>query len=145
MWLSALHVIRVTAKMNISKTMPRPTHIILIRHGESEGNLDHTLFQRKPDHRHRLTDRGIEQAAAAGRQLRGMLEDGESVQFYVSPYQRTRDTFRHLMRGLTEKGSADNALGEAKPWEGRVTYFEEPRLREQGELWGRCKICHSQT
>lgn len=134
MWLSALHVIRVTAKMNISKTMPRPTHIILIRHGESEGNLDHTLFQRKPDHRHRLTDRGIEQAAAAGRQLRGMLEDGESVQFYVSPYQRTRDTFRHLMRGLTEKGSADNALGEAKPWEGRVTYFEEPRLREQGEL-----------
>ncbi|RUS27984.1 alpha-ribazole phosphatase [Jimgerdemannia flammicorona] len=114
--------------------MPRPTHIILVRHGESEGNLDHSLFQRKPDHRHKLTERGHEQAFTAGRRLRELLEGGNKVQFYVSPYQRTRETFRGLMRGLTGLGEEKADVGEGERWKGKVTYFEEPRLREQGEL-----------
>ncbi|RUP43637.1 histidine phosphatase superfamily [Jimgerdemannia flammicorona] len=114
--------------------MPRPTHIILVRHGESEGNLDHSLFQRKPDHRHKLTERGHEQAFTAGRRLRELLEGGNKVQFYVSPYQRTRETFRGLMRGLTGLGEEKADVGEGERWKGKVTYFEEPRLREQD--WG---------
>lgn len=94
----------------------RPGRIILLRHGESEGNLDRTLFERKPDHAHALTARGRAQARAAGRRLRQMLGD-EGVWVYVSPYLRTRQTLAELDLGT------------------RVRFVhEEPRLREQD--WG---------
>lgn len=34
----------------------------MVRHGESEGNVDKTLFERKPDNMHSLTQTGAEQA-----------------------------------------------------------------------------------
>ena len=39
----------------------RPKRIILIRHAESEGNVDETVYQRKPDHRIELTEKGKQQ------------------------------------------------------------------------------------
>ncbi|HEY3510309.1 phosphoglycerate mutase family protein [Kribbella sp. NPDC051137] len=91
----------------------RPLRIALIRHGESEANLDKTLFERMPDHAIPLTARGHEQAAKAGRQLRELFEN-EPVRVYVSPYLRARQTLDSL--GL------DDLIGPAR---------EEPRLREQ--------------
>ena len=40
----------------------RPRRIILIRHGESEGNVDSTVYSRTPDHAVELTSKGIKQA-----------------------------------------------------------------------------------
>ena len=87
--------------------------IVLLRHGESEANLDKSIFERVPDHAIPLTAHGHEQAAKAGKQLRELFGN-ESVRTYVSPYLRTLQTLDSL--GL------DDLIGAAN---------EEPRLREQ--------------
>jgi broad specificity phosphatase PhoE len=45
----------------------KPNRIILIRHGESEGNLDNSLYKTTPDYALKLTQRGVSQAKQAGR------------------------------------------------------------------------------
>ncbi|RKN06833.1 histidine phosphatase family protein [Streptomyces radicis] len=96
--------------------MARPRRIVLLRHGESQGNYDDAVYERIPDHALALTEKGRKQAQTAGERLRSLFGD-ERVSAYVSPYQRTHQTFRVL--GL------DPA---------RVRVREEPRLREQD--WG---------
>lgn len=110
--------------------MGKPTHIILVRHGESEGNLDHSLFRIIPDHKIKLTPRGIRQAYDAGlRMRRDLIRCDERVQFYVSPYERTRQTYVAAKRAITDGCKCEwgnDGNGE------RIVYREEPRLREQG-------------
>ncbi|MFD4997102.1 histidine phosphatase family protein [Streptomyces buecherae] len=96
--------------------MARPQRIVLIRHGESEGNVDDTVYEREPDHALALTPRGQRQAVEAGNALRSTFGD-EPISAYVSPYRRTHETF-HLL-GLDPS---------------RTRVREEPRLREQD--WG---------
>ncbi|MGA5170310.1 MULTISPECIES: histidine phosphatase family protein [Streptomyces] len=96
--------------------MARPRRIVLVRHGESEGNADDTVYEREPDHALRLTDRGRRQAEETGERLRALFGD-EPVSVYISPYRRTHETY-HLLR-----------LDPAQ-----VRVREEPRLREQD--WG---------
>ena len=91
----------------------RPSRIILVRHGESEGNVDDTVYETVPDHALSLTDRGIRQATATGERLRDLL-DGESVMVYASPYVRSKQTIEALDLGV---GLDDVRF--------------EPRLREQ--------------
>lgn len=94
----------------------RPKRIVLLRHGESTGNVDPEIYERVPDHALDLTERGRAQCAEAGKRLRELFGP-EHVTAFVSPYRRTRETFRLL--GLD-------------PADTRVK--EEPRLREQD--WG---------
>ena len=75
--------------------MSRPRRIVLVRHGESEGNADDSVYEREPDHALRLTRNGREQAAAVGERLRELFGD-ETISAYVSPYRRTLQTFREL-------------------------------------------------
>ena len=96
--------------------MARPRRIVLLRHGESEGNNDDSVYERVPDHALALTERGQQQARDAGKRLREQLGD-EGVSVYVSPYRRTHQTLTAL--GL------DSSLTRVR---------EEPRLREQD--WG---------
>ncbi|MEU0666157.1 histidine phosphatase family protein [Streptomyces lavendulocolor] len=96
--------------------MARPRRIVLVRHGESEGNADDTVYEREPDHALRLTDRGRRQAAETGERLRALFGD-EPVSVYISPYRRTHETYE---------------LFRLDPAQVRVR--EEPRLREQD--WG---------
>lgn len=96
--------------------MARPRRIILVRHGESEGNYDDTIYERVPDHALALTPRGLRQAEGTGERLRNVLGK-ERVSAYVSPYRRTHETLAAF--GL------DPVLMRVR---------EEPRLREQD--WG---------
>ncbi|MEU1376687.1 histidine phosphatase family protein [Streptomyces triculaminicus] len=96
--------------------MSRPRRIVLIRHGESEGNVDDTVYEREPDHALSLTEAGRKQAEEAGVRLRELLGD-EEVSVYVSPYRRAHQTLQAL------------ALDPR-----RIRVREEPRLREQD--WG---------
>jgi broad specificity phosphatase PhoE len=91
----------------------RPLRIVLLRHGESEANLDQTLFERVPDHAIPLSETGREQAVAMGKQLRDLF-DGRPVRVYVSPYKRTLQTLDAL--------GIDDLVETAR---------QEPRLREQ--------------
>ncbi|MGW1149445.1 phosphoglycerate mutase family protein, partial [Streptomyces sp. NPDC002454] len=91
--------------------MARPQRIVLVRHGESKGNADDTVYEREPDHALPLTGAGRHQAEETGRHLRELF-GGERVSVYVSPYRRTHQTLRafRLDPGL-------------------VRIREEPRLR----------------
>jgi broad specificity phosphatase PhoE len=43
--------------------------IFLVRHGESEGNVDHSVHERMADHAISLSDHGMHQAFRAGQFL----------------------------------------------------------------------------
>jgi len=96
----------------------RPKRIILIRHGNSEGNADRERYAITPDHSLNLTSEGIEQALDAGLQLKDLIGD-ESVRVYLSPYTRTRQTYQQISQSIA--ANVDRVL-------------EDPRLREQD--WG---------
>lgn len=93
--------------------MSAPRQIIMLRHGQSEANLDQTIYDRIPDYRIPLTELGVDQAKQAGEAIRKQL-NGEKVCIYVSPYLRAYQTLEAL--GLEQNID-------------RI--FEEPRLREQ--------------
>jgi 2,3-bisphosphoglycerate-dependent phosphoglycerate mutase len=71
--------------------------VLLIRHGESEGNLNKAVYFEKPDHAIDLSDRGREQAVQCGRLLRERL-DFTPQRFWVSPYARTRQTLAGILQ-----------------------------------------------
>lgn len=100
---------------------PRPRRIILVRHGESEGNVDESAYTRIADPRIGLTEKGMKEAEECGRNIKKMIDgDGVedwSVYFYVSPYKRTRQTLQHLATSFRRPRIAGMR--------------EEPRLREQ--------------
>ena len=43
----------------------KPENIFIVRHGESEGNVDKTIYERKPDYAITLTSTGKNQAYLA--------------------------------------------------------------------------------
>ena len=75
----------------------KPKRIILVRHGESEAEVDHTLFSSKPDSNHLLTEAGHLQAHEAGRKVASLLKE-DMFGVFVSPYMRTLHRIR-LHRG----------------------------------------------
>jgi len=96
----------------------KPEKIILVRHGESEGNADNSLYQTTQDFALKLSPGGIEQARQAGKQIRQIVGN-DSVFVYLSPYYRTRETYQHISEAIKENISRA---------------MEDPRLREQD--WG---------
>jgi broad specificity phosphatase PhoE len=96
----------------------KPNRIILVRHGESQGNENREIYATVPDYALQLTDKGIRQAREAGRHLRSLIGD-ESVFFYISPLWRTRMTFEEIVRSFERD---------------KFRFREEPRIREQE--WG---------
>ena len=96
----------------------KPKCILLIRHGQSEGNIDRAVYGQKPDYTLLLTDKGKQQARDAGVELRKIVGD-ETMRFYVSPLFRTCQTFKEVASAFPET---------------QVAFPEEPRLREQE--WG---------
>jgi broad specificity phosphatase PhoE len=102
--------------------------IILIRHAQSEGNKNRDIHQYIPDHRVKLTPDGQLQALEAGRRLRALLKPDDTIQFFTSPYRRTRETTEGILRTLTGN---DEELGPSPFPRDKVKVYEEPRLREQ--------------
>jgi len=96
----------------------RPERILLIRHGKSEGNADRKRLETVPDYALNLTSEGLEQARLAGREISKLI-GAETLQVYLSPYYRTRQTYQQISESI-----AGNV----------VRVFEDLRLREQD--WG---------
>ncbi|KAF2683147.1 phosphoglycerate mutase-like protein [Lentithecium fluviatile CBS 122367] len=106
--------------------MGKPRMIILVRHAQSEGNKNRDIHQFIPDHRVKLTQHGWTQAEEAGRQLRSLLKPDDTLQFFTSPYRRTRETTEGILRTLTSDDPTPSPFPRHK-----ITVYEEPRLREQ--------------
>ena len=101
----------------------RPKRIILIRHGESLGNVDESAYVLTPDWKVPLTDRGRKQAYEAGKELSDIIGEDGKVFFYYSPYKRTRETVEELQAALKWKWpDIDDRI---------ISTREEPRISEQ--------------
>lgn len=74
-----------------------PNKLIMIRHGQSEGNVDEILYSTKPDNNMRLTKLGWDTARMAGKVLKEEIGKDETVHFVVSPYVRTVETFHGIV------------------------------------------------
>ena len=74
--------------------------IFLVRHGESEANVDHTVYRTVADHAINLSPRGKAQAHEAGQFLQQYeYLKGIHPRLWVSPYARTRQTADGLEEG----------------------------------------------
>ncbi|NQU29757.1 MAG: histidine phosphatase family protein, partial [Anaerolineae bacterium] len=79
----------------------KPNRIILIRHGESEGNVDREQYGKIPDFSLNLTKKGIDQARKAGAEIKNII-GAETVGVYLSPFYRTRQTLKYLRENIEE-------------------------------------------
>lgn len=95
----------------------KPKNIFFVRHGQSDGNVDKNVYRSTPDYAIQLTQEGKKQAFEAGCQLAKVIDPVTPVQFYVSPFWRTRQTFIEIQKSFP-----------------KYAYYEDPRLREQE--WG---------
>lgn len=129
--------------------MSMPRNLLLIRHGESVGNVvvnaakagDESLytdeFTTTPGHQWRLTDLGREQAAVAGAWVRAQTDLSPS-HWLCSPYVRTRETAGNLdlpagrwrlNRALRERDWGD--IGSML----RREFLSLPQYRENARLF----------
>ena len=116
-----------------------PSKLIMVRHGQSEGNVDEELYSKIPDNAMRLTKLGWEMARMAGKALREQLPEGETIHFVVSPYTRTVETFHGIASAWCdpqEFNHIKNRNKRLKAWYSRLmesglTWHEDPRIREQ--------------
>jgi len=93
-----------------------PERVILLRHGESEANADHTLYRTKADNLILLSEKGCKEAAAAGERIRSLLSPKDQIYMIVSPFKRTMQT-AGIIRNTIEPQL--------------VRYYIEPLIREQ--------------
>ena len=98
----------------------KPDRIILVRHGESVGNVNKEIYKTIPDYALDLTEKGIIQAKQAGRELHELITN-ITVQYYISPFWRTRRTFEYIYENFNYFKDVDKI-------------YEDPRIREQE--WG---------
>ncbi len=94
--------------------------ILLVRHGESEGNVDDRKYIEKGDHDIALTDRGWRQAIGAGRFLADYYAGlTKWPTTYISSYLRPKQTMSGILHGM-------NGAIPGEPF-----LREDPRLIEQ--------------
>lgn len=86
--------------------------IYLIRHGESEHNVDYTLMEHIHDSEHNLTELGQKQAKATAEFLKSKVSD--KTVLYSSQYKRTMQTAEAIRTVLPEN----------------VPFYQNPLLRE---------------
>ena len=110
--------------------MTMPMNLVLVRHGESEGNIiqgaankgDESYYEADeslvtvPDYRWRLTSQGVAQAKQAGSWIsHNILQENETFdRFITSPYLRTRETAGNL--GLTDAQWEENRSVRERFW-----------------------------
>lgn len=87
-------------------------NIYVIRHGESEHNIDRTVMAHTHDSKHSLTELGQSQALKTAEFLKNSLN--EKTVLYASPYLRTIQTAKAIHSFLPEQ----------------VPFYENPLIRE---------------
>jgi hypothetical protein len=86
---------RFTCLLCRKKKKGFPKRLILVRHGESEGNIDPLLYGRVPDNAMHLTELGYEQAVAAGESIKKVVGNETMVGYrsFITLLEQLRLTF----------------------------------------------------
>lgn len=110
---------QMTKEKERRDTERMPKRIILVRHGQSLGNVDPSTYNVTPDAKITLSEMGKSQAMDAGKKIKEMIQ-GESVVFYVSPFLRCKETLDQILLSFNNRN--------------QYRIREDPRIREQE--WG---------
>lgn len=92
-----------------------PSRIVLVRHGQSEGNVKSTedmSFKEKANHRFKLTKEGREQATAMGRYIQERFKKFDA--YFCSTFLRTQETISLMYPDVSHQ--VDSRLNEL--WRG---------------------------
>ena len=125
-----------------------PAELVLVRHGESVGNLaDAAARENKADRLDlsardadvELTDLGLKQAAGVGRWLAQAEDDSRPELVLSSPYRRAAETARRAVEGLGLDVEYDERLRERDlglfdglTWQGiQAEYPDEAERRDK--------------
>jgi broad specificity phosphatase PhoE len=120
--------------LHIYQKKRRPKRIILVRHGNSMANNNYAILQTIPDNKVHLSEKGIQQAKEAGKRLKKILGN-ESIQFYVSPYTRTKETYENILESLKSNYSSVVYLTSLREQEyGNLQSEMERQFKEQKEM-----------
>ncbi|RKZ48235.1 MAG: hypothetical protein DRQ58_04960, partial [Gammaproteobacteria bacterium] len=93
----------------------KPKRIILIRHGQTEGNVDPKIYNKTPNYKLNLSATGRVEARDAGVKIKEIIRN-ENLYVYRSPYYRVRQTYEEIKKSIIDNVSE---------------CVEDPRLREQ--------------
>ncbi|RAS64043.1 broad specificity phosphatase PhoE [Lentzea atacamensis] len=107
--------------------------IILLRHGQSLGNVDELAYCRIPDHALPLTELGEHQAREAGPTIKELIGE-EPVAAYVSPYKRTRRTFELL--GINAERVVTEPRVREQDWGNLQDPVQQEMLKHQRHAFG---------
>lgn len=116
-----------------------PIRVLLVRHGEAQGNVDRSVYNRLPDHAIPLTENGKEMARRTGKAVhqyfKNTFQDRETANHHfrvlVSPFKRTRQTAECILEGLRDAQIEDNRQQLAKDKQEREERLEEERLQRK--------------
>lgn len=110
------------------------TTLILVRHGETEANLQQLWYGSMDAP---LTARGEQQIVATARHFGMRAKEQQIDAFYVSPLGRTRKTARAIAQAIGMEPTVFDELREFDlgDWEGRSLFD----LQETEDLWERWK------
>ncbi len=102
----------------------RPKRIFLVRHGESEGNVDKEIYKVKPDYALLLTELGKRQAQETGIKLKKLIGE-EKIAAYWSPFYRSRQTTDIILRQLapeqySKKFMREESTLREQEWSGAI-------------------------
>lgn len=75
-----------------------PDRVVLLRHGESEGNVNKVLYTNKGDSLLELTPRGLQQSREAAQRLQGIVGT-RPIFVCLSPFERTQQTLLGMYSG----------------------------------------------
>jgi len=101
----------------------KPKNIIVLRHAQSQGNADKTIYERVPDYRVELTPHGQNQAAKASLHLLKEFEE-RPVGVFVSPFLRTIQTERLAAAKLNKAFVLEDCRLREREWSGRLQSFD---------------------
>lgn len=107
----------ISQRQNFLKWRALPSKIVLVRHGQSEGNVNRAIYCSKGDALLELTPKGIEQSRTAGDRLKNLIGD-DKIYVAVSPFERTQQT----LLGMYEGGVPEEQVQGAQV---------SPQIREQ--------------
>jgi len=93
----------------------KPENIFLVRHGESQANINYKILMEIPDYAVRLTELGEQQVRNTAQNIKNIIGE-EKAAIYCSPFFRARDTANIIYENI----NAD-----------RKFLFFDPRIREQ--------------
>jgi len=79
-------------------------NLYLIRHGQSEGNVNSQIYFAKNDDEIELTSLGAEQSIACGKQLYDRLKSDKQCVLFYSPFKRAKDTAELIDGQLIKQG-----------------------------------------